>query len=129
MAYTKNTWKKGDVVTAAKLNNLEDGVSEGLLKVFKVTDTVDGATHTLDKTWKEISDAVADGCVPFIFTTYLNTQPEASYDGTIIAIVTCVQTVTVGATVTYVVYSFNGESSSEYACNSENGYPTSGGSS
>ena len=30
MSYTKHTWASGDVVTAAKLNNLEDGVSEAL---------------------------------------------------------------------------------------------------
>ena len=27
MSYTKNTWKNGDTVTAAKLNNIEDGVA------------------------------------------------------------------------------------------------------
>ena len=26
MSYTKNTWANGDVITAAKLNNMEDGI-------------------------------------------------------------------------------------------------------
>lgn len=27
MTYTKNTWANGDVITAAKLNNMEDGIA------------------------------------------------------------------------------------------------------
>ena len=27
MSYTKNTWANGDVITAAKLNNMEDGIA------------------------------------------------------------------------------------------------------
>lgn len=30
MAYTKNTWQCGDVVTADKLNNIEDGIEQAL---------------------------------------------------------------------------------------------------
>lgn len=29
MAYVKNTWRDGDIITAEKLNHLEDGVGEG----------------------------------------------------------------------------------------------------
>ena len=29
MAYVKNTWRDGDIITAEKLNHLEDGVEEG----------------------------------------------------------------------------------------------------
>lgn len=28
MSYVKNTWANGDVITAAKLNNMEDGIEE-----------------------------------------------------------------------------------------------------
>ena len=37
MAYTKTTWETGDVVSAAKLNNIEDGVeanSEAATNLF-----------------------------------------------------------------------------------------------
>ena len=55
MSYSKTTWASGDVVTAAKLNNLEDGVSEALagggggtgggdVFVVPVTATMDGGT-------------------------------------------------------------------------------------
>ncbi len=29
MAYEKQTWANGDVITAAKLNHMEDGISAG----------------------------------------------------------------------------------------------------
>jgi hypothetical protein len=55
MSYDKNTWAKGDVITANKLNNMEDGIANagggGVLVV-----TVD-ADDALDKTWQEIHDA------------------------------------------------------------------------
>lgn len=28
MAYEKTTWKKGDVITADKLNNIENGIAD-----------------------------------------------------------------------------------------------------
>lgn len=56
MAYTKNTWTDGDIVTSAKLNHMEDGI-EGAYEVMVINDT-DG---TLDKTWQEIYDAMAQG--------------------------------------------------------------------
>ena len=54
MAYTPNTWATGDTITAAKLNNMEQGIaSAGGGGVFIVNES----NGTLDKTWQEISDA------------------------------------------------------------------------
>ncbi len=60
MAYTKNTWTDGDIVTSEKLNHMENGIASGE-NVF----IVGGATYgggamegTLDKTWQEIRDAM-----------------------------------------------------------------------
>lgn len=33
MSYTKTTWSNGDVITAAKLNNLEDGTEANDLEI------------------------------------------------------------------------------------------------
>jgi hypothetical protein len=61
MAYTKNTWADGDVVTSEKLNHMEDGIanSENVFIVGGVSlgenDALEG---TLDKTWQEIHDAM-----------------------------------------------------------------------
>lgn len=51
MSYTPNTWKSGDVVTSAKLNNMEQGIANagGMI--------VHDNNGTLDKTWQEIYDA------------------------------------------------------------------------
>ena len=57
MAYTKTTWNTGDVITAEKLNNLEQGVedaaagpgtpgADGVTPVITATASVDGNTGT-----------------------------------------------------------------------------------
>ena len=51
MAYNKQTWANGDVVTATKLNHIEDGIAAGGALV------VNDVNGTLDKTWQEIHDA------------------------------------------------------------------------
>ena len=54
MSYEPTVWQTGDVVTSAKLNKLENGVANagGGVLIVHVTDGV------LDKTWKELDDAV-----------------------------------------------------------------------
>lgn len=62
MAYTKNTWKTGDIVSSQKLNHMEDGIanSENVFIVGGVMLDDDGEINsgTLDKTWQEIHDAM-----------------------------------------------------------------------
>lgn len=62
MSYEKNTWNKGDVITANKLNHMEDGIADGggVLVVNSVYDE-QADTTTLDKTWQQIHDA--DYCI------------------------------------------------------------------
>lgn len=57
MAYTKNTWTDGDIVTSEKLNHMEDGIANADGGVMVINDT----DNTLDKTWQEIYDAMAQG--------------------------------------------------------------------
>lgn len=59
--YEKQTWNTGDVITEEKLNHMEDGIASG--GMFVVGGTYDESTQTttLDKTWKEIADAVEAG--------------------------------------------------------------------
>lgn len=59
MSYTKTTWANGDVITAEKLNNLENGVVGAFPLVVEVT--INGYTATLGNTWQEIHDALALG--------------------------------------------------------------------
>lgn len=44
MSYTKNTWATGDTITAAKLNNMEDGIeAAGYDAVIRIERIVEGA--------------------------------------------------------------------------------------
>ena len=56
MAYTKNTWQTGDVVTSAKLNNIENGIAGP--DPLVVTESKSGDNYVLDKTWNEIKTAI-----------------------------------------------------------------------
>lgn len=56
MAYEPTVWKSGDVVTSAKLNKIEQGIANAILKVNITIDEQTGVA-TLDKTWQEILDA------------------------------------------------------------------------
>lgn len=58
MSYDKQNWQTGDVITANKLNHIEDGIANGG-GVLICNVTVDGSTGTLDHTWQEIHDALA----------------------------------------------------------------------
>ena len=61
MAYEKQNWNNGDVITAEKLNHIEDGIAEGGSGGgnFVVNFTYDMQTDdiTADKTYQEIYTA------------------------------------------------------------------------
>ena len=59
MAYEKQTWATGDIITANKLNHMEDGIAED--SVFVVTFTNDGESITADKTITEVREAYLAG--------------------------------------------------------------------
>ena len=63
MAYTKNTWADGDIVTSENLNHMEEGIANagGVMVVGGVTFIGALPTGTLDKTWQEIYNALAAG--------------------------------------------------------------------
>lgn len=59
MAYEKQTWVTGEVITKEKLNHMEDGIADsGGSGVFIAN--LDMETHSLDKTWNEINTAVTN---------------------------------------------------------------------
>jgi len=73
MSYEPTTWKTGDVITANKLNKIEQGIA-AIGDTPVVTDhpiivvnaTMNGTTVTLGKTWQEIHDAFEAGKLVFI---------------------------------------------------------------
>lgn len=69
MSYTPTEWDNGDVITAAKLNKIEQGISEvsnssgscGGLEPLIVTAEMSHSGVTVDKTYAEIVAAVEAG--------------------------------------------------------------------
>ena len=59
MSYTKQNWNTGDVITAQKLNHIEDGIANNGL--FVVTLTEDNGSYSCDKTNEEIYNAWLSG--------------------------------------------------------------------
>lgn len=60
MSYTPTEWKTGDVITADKLNNIEQGIVDAgvLVVTFSMPDPY---TTTADKTYEEIVSAIESG--------------------------------------------------------------------
>lgn len=57
MSYNPTQWSAGDTVTSAKLNKIEQGISNnGVLEINAIFETESGKVH-LDKTWQEIYNA------------------------------------------------------------------------
>lgn len=54
MTYTPNTWKKGDVISSAKLNNIETGIQ----KISETTEEINTAVKTLTTSVEEVTKSV-----------------------------------------------------------------------
>ena len=70
MSYTPTTWATGDVITAEKLNNMENGIVNGIANSLSVyiVNLVEAAEQpsnewvfTADKTYDELLDVVNNG--------------------------------------------------------------------
>ena len=62
MSYEKTTWETGDIVTAEKLNNIENGIENaGGGSTFVVNVEFEVSGLTCDKTWAEILNAGTNG--------------------------------------------------------------------
>lgn len=70
MAYTPNTWATGDTITAAKLNNMEQGIANAGGGAYVVNVTLNDSTHTMtcDKAASAIYTASQSGIVLFNFS-------------------------------------------------------------
>ena len=69
MSYTKQTWQTGDVITAEKLNHMEDGIGSDEVGNFLIKFTpTSPITGTIDKTYSEIIAAIQNGQIPIINT-------------------------------------------------------------
>lgn len=67
MAYVKTVWQTGDTITAAKLNNAEDGIEAASALLLPIDTEYSDGTTTLKKTYKEIYDACAAGALAWVY--------------------------------------------------------------
>lgn len=75
MSYTPTDWKTGDVITAEKLNNMENGIENSGVLVAAITDN--GSSYSCDKTSAEIKAAM-DAGVPAYFK-FIESDFETRY--------------------------------------------------
>lgn len=108
MSYEKNTWNKGDVITSAKLNHMEDGIAGGGVLIVRLDET-EGA---LDKTWQQIHDAAGSRVV---FVSITDDDDDVSLE--------LVQEVVIGRDNKYYVMASKGATGTEYVADSADGYP------
>lgn len=112
MSYVKNTWQTGDTITATGLNHMEDGIADaggGGALIVNIVDVPEQQTVHLDKTWKEIKEAILAGANCWCSdTTY--------YDNCWTSVARIYE-----ESGNYVV----GIGGTDYSTNNENGYPSS----
>ena len=109
MSYTKNSWQTGDIVTSAKLNNMENGIANATPLIITWNED-----DTLSETWQTIHDALAAGRV--VLVIYADEFSVTQYT---------VNFASLMGGVTYVVHAFDYETPEfvEFVTDSPNGYP------
>lgn len=76
MSYAATNWATGDVITAEKLNKIENGIENISGSIYTVTITnIDytNSTFTYDKTWNEIKAAYEAGKHVILRQLYVGT--------------------------------------------------------
>ena len=111
MSYSPTTWSTGDTITASAMNKIENGIANAG-GAFLITE--DGGV--LDKTWSEITDAVAGGQIAIINSAWYE-------DATLIGASCNIVRSTLNDDGTYYVYITGKDESMGYSASSANGYP------
>lgn len=81
MSYEKQTWASGDVITAEKLNHMEEGITT-IPPIMIIHDNSD--TGALDKTWQEIHDFRNEGGIVIGFASMEDNLYTAVIDSIVI---------------------------------------------
>lgn len=80
MTYTPTEWKNGDVITAEKLNKIEEGVSGNNSDLFMLVNAetiYNDILTTIDKTFDEITNFIIKGGT--VMMRLVNKNPNAPY--------------------------------------------------
>lgn len=70
MAYEKQTWNTGDVITQEKLNHMENGIADGSNGgTMLITLSPIQIGMEFSKTFAEIKEALVNGIIPVVVVT------------------------------------------------------------
>lgn len=117
MSYNKTTWETGDIITAAKLNNMENGIAAAGAGGMIVEATIEGSVLTLGNTWQEINDALEAGQDVRFITT----------GGGVVSVFIVVSTNSTGHYVYAISVNNDTAAPITLSASSADGYPTTGG--
>ena len=84
MSYEKQTWETGDIISASKLNHMEDGIGNNSLpyEPFEITITVTDGTYTSDKSIEDYNDWIVYGQInPLCKITVIDGEYTDEYYG------------------------------------------------
>ena len=91
MSYEKQTWECGDIITAEKMNHIEDGIEEASQGGGNVptplivnASTEDNFEWVCDKTYGEIDDAVRSGVAVVVIYERITEGWEVYTAGTVL---------------------------------------------
>ena len=90
MAYEKTEWKKGDIITAAKMNKIEEGIANGqggILFVIGHKENGD-ASFTYNITGKEAWEAFNNGQILIVKKEEYYNYDYSEEQTTILAVIT-----------------------------------------
>lgn len=83
MSYNKTNWQTGDVVTAQKLNNIEEGIetADGKIVVVNISYDIDEGQRIIsgDKTYAQMQTLCNNGAILIGKTTYKMSQNNCDY--------------------------------------------------
>ena len=111
MSYEPTNWKAGDVVTSAKLNKIEHGITNNSRSILIINNN-DGI---LDKTAEEIKTALESGTICYLLTSQ---DTDIRYE-----ILTCLYSYENNGDVTY-TFKFQEFDLYEFIAYSADKYPT-----
>lgn len=80
MAYVPTTWATGDVITAEKLNNIENGIvdSDSIFLINAILNTEE-LNFTYDKTWADVKNAYKKGKIIILRVDFADMGTEMAY--------------------------------------------------
>lgn len=78
MSYEKQTWANGDIITANKLNHIEDGIENSEKNTLIVNVDATQNPITADKTYDELLSALQNGVA--ITAIVKNSEYDVDYD-------------------------------------------------